>query len=196
MGLGFSAGVQVSRRKIYSHTNVYPSPRALLGRCPGVQVFRRKIYSCVFKGHTRMILTKLKSEHRSRGRAKYGAALESIWKRYREDAKIRFRQPSVKIHLDQVHRLVASVMCEPAETQKETIAGARKLSILPVDPASVRESVLFIGTRFSNLYTAVDSSRRTTPFTRNEALLALKKRGLAAYTRSLACITEFGLELA
>jgi hypothetical protein len=26
--------------------------------------------------------------------------------------------------------------------------------------------------------------------------LALKKRGLAAYTRSLACITEFGLELA
>jgi hypothetical protein len=32
--------------------------------------------------------------------------------------------------------------------------------------------------------------------TRNEALLALKKRGLAAYTRSLACITDFGLELA
>jgi hypothetical protein len=53
------AGVQVSRRKIHSQTNVYPSARAFLGRCPGVQVFRRKIYSRVFKEHTRMILTKL-----------------------------------------------------------------------------------------------------------------------------------------
>ena len=128
-----------------------------------------------------MILTKLKSEHHSRGRAKYGAALESIWKRCRDDAKTRFRQPSVKIHLDQVHRLVASVKCEPGETQKETIAGARKLSILPIDPASVlsEENAVVVGR-----------------ITRNEALLALKKKGLAAYTRSLACITEFGLELA
>jgi hypothetical protein len=61
----------------------------------------------VFKEHTRMILAKLKSEHHSRGRAKYGAALESIWKRCREDAKTRFRQPSIKIHLDQVDKSTA-----------------------------------------------------------------------------------------
>jgi hypothetical protein len=135
----------------------------------------------VFKEHTRMILTKLKSQHHSRGRAKYGAALESIWKRCREDAKTRFRQPSIKMHLDQVHRLVASVMCEPGEPQKETIAGARKLSIRPIYPASVlsEDNAVVVGR-----------------LTRNEALLALKKRGLAAHTRSLACITEFGLELA
>jgi hypothetical protein len=113
-----------------------------------------------------MILAKLKSEHHSRGRAKYGAALESIWKRCREDAKTRFRQPSIKIHLDQVHRLVASVMREPGETQKEMIAGARKLSILPIDPASVlsEDNAVVVGR-----------------LTRNEALLALKKRGVSVH---------------
>ena len=60
---GLRSCVFESDPKILSDTFSRRFPRRLSRRCAGVQVCRR---------------AKLKSEHHSRGRAKYGAALESI----------------------------------------------------------------------------------------------------------------------